>query len=777
MQRAIQTAARHPWWILCLTAVLTIAAFTQLPKLQFEVSTDGMMVDDQQALAQYANSQETFGSESVTVVYLEDADLFAAEKLVAIQSALKAIDSIPEVKRTVSLFSLRYLRTIDEYVYTDPYLKQIPKKQEWAQAVKQAALNNPLVKGNLLSADGRVMAINVYFDANVQKQGLEEQLTAALNSAIEPLKPQLDRVFHFGDPSIKTGIMSQIRADQKLILPLAAFVLLVTLGLILRRPSAVIVPMMTAGLSIIWVVGLMATLGIPFNVLTAVVPALIIIVGSTEDIHLITEYQSALQRGASHRRALLLMAKHKSTAVSLTFATTCVGFLSIAFNRIDLLAEFGLVTATGLLLNFLITITLVPVCVQWCKRYAIGRPGVRSAVFENWASRISDFTFQYSQTIIEVLLGTLVVCAIWATHTEVNNNVMDYFNPASDKPQQAELLHQNLSGIQTLSVIVEGPEDSFLNVPVLQALQNLQGYINNTGKFDKSVSFADFVSVVHSGLDENPSETNTLPSKSEMLAEYMAMMGQPAAASFVSEDYSQARILIRHAIHSSTELNQAAAEILEYAEKYLDPSLEVKVTGASYLSSQASDYIISGQVRSLIIMMLMIFLLVAILFKSLKAGLVAVVANLFPIIVLFGVLGLFNIPLDTGTTMVGAISMGICIDHTIHFLMRYQYLASQELDEEKIIRKVVRLESTPIIATALALAMGFATLAFSSFPPIARFGLLSAMIMLLALISTFVIIPLMMRTYGIKLKWRGNTKVVRAHHPKRVQSLLPGEGR
>ncbi|RUM94439.1 MAG: hypothetical protein DSZ28_03155, partial [Thiothrix sp.] len=190
------------------------------------------------------------------------------------------------------------------------------------------------------------------------------------------------------------------------------------------------------------------------------------------------------------------------------------------------------------------------------------------------------------------------------------------------------------------------------------------------------------------------------------------------------------------------------------------PSLDVTITGASYLNNQASDDIISGQVRSLFIMLLMIFLLVAILFKSLKAGVAAVVASLFPIIVLFGTLGLFNVPLDIGTMMVGAISLGICIDHTIHFLIRYQNLANQGLKEDEIICEVMRLEATPIITTTLALTMGFATLAFSSFPPIAHFGMLSAMVMLLALISTFVIIPLMMRTYRIELKWRASAKVV-----------------
>ena len=714
MQRVIQTVARHPGWILCLTAILTIAAFSQLPKLQFEISIDKIMGGNKQALARYATSQKAFSSESVIVVYLEDTDLFAAEKRLAIQSALNAIDSIPGVKRTVSLLSPRYLRTTDEYADTDPYLKLIPKTRKEPQAVKQAALDNPLVRNNLLTADGKVMAIDIYIDSKDQGQGIEKQFTTALNSAIEPLKLQLDKVSYIDDPSIKAGIMSRIRADQKLILPLSALILLVTLGLILRRPSAVIVPMMTAGLSLIWILGLMAAFGISINALTVLAPALIIIVGSTEDIHLITEYQTARQQGAPHRHALWLMAKYKSTAVFLTFTTTCIGFLSIAVNRIDLLAKFGLITSAGLLIHFLITITLLPVCMQWCKRYALGRPGVRTAVFEKWACRLSDFTSRYSQTIIEALLGTLVICTIWAMHTEINNNVMNSFDPASEEPQQTK---------QALSTIVEGAENRSLKATVLPVLKNVQEPLKSTDKSNKSISFASFTGVVH-----------------------------------------QARILVRYTVHSDSELNQAMTEIHAYAEKNPDASLAVEVTDTNAPNHQSSNHIINGQGRSLFIMILMLFLLVTILFKSLKAGFVAVVASLFPIIVLFGILGFFRIPLDTGTIMVGAISIGICIDHTIHFLIRYQNLARQGLNAEEITREAIRLESTPIMATTLALTLGFATLSFSSFPPIARFGTLSAMVMLLALISTFFLIPLMMQTYRIKLKWNAETKTVSARH-------------
>jgi predicted RND superfamily exporter protein len=245
---------------------------------------------------------------------------------------------------------------------------------------------------------------------------------------------------------------------------------------------------------------------------------------------------------------------------------------------------------------------------------------------------------------------------------------MDYFEPTSSLPEQSHALHQNLSGMQALSIVVSGTEGTFLQVPYLEELVGLQEYLQETGLFDKSFSFADFIGVVHSGIDGQWPGTIYLPVRNEVVKEYMSLLDHQNAKSFVSADYSQARIIIRHDISSSHQLNQAVEGITDYARQWLDPALRIDVTGGSFLNSQAVDYMADGQARSLLLMLLVIFLLVAFLFMNLKAGLVAVIANLFPIVILFGVMGLFGFSLDTGTTMVGAIALGICVDHTMHFM-------------------------------------------------------------------------------------------------------------
>ncbi|MEN8179765.1 MAG: MMPL family transporter, partial [Pseudomonadota bacterium] len=749
----ISFAAVHPWWVLIIIGLVTLAALTQLPKLRIEITAEGMMVKDELELAKYEETIQTFGSENVTVVYLEDPDLFEPDNLTAISQAIREIEQLEQVERTVSLFSVRYLRTVDGFVFTDPYLKNIPDNRKSADQLVKAALLNPLVERNLLSNDGTVMAINIYFDMEDYSRGFDEQVAGAIDHAIAPLDDRLRKVFHLGDPSVRSGISQQLRADQQVILPLALVVLVLTLGFTLKRLNAALIPLLTAGLSVVWILGLMAAFNIPVNVMTSIVPALLIIVGSTEDIHLLSEYRAGVEKGKRGISAIFYMADNMGMAVALTFITTSLGFLSIAMNRIDLLQQFGMLTAAGLLLNFLITITLVPVSLRLVKNDSgtQARPG--GWIFEILAKKLYAFIFRRRRWIGVIVALLMATCSFWSTKIQVNNNVMDYFEPASELPNQAELLHRNLSGMQAISIVVSGAEETFLQVPYLEELRSLQEYIEELDWFDKSFSFADFIGVVHSGLDGSRPGEIYLPDRNEVVREYMSLLDHSAAKAFISPDFSQARIIVRHNISASDQLNRVVAELESYAKQWMVPELKVMVSGGSYLNSQAVDYMADGQVRSLLLMLLVIFLLVSFLFMNLKAGLVAVIANLFPIVVLFGVMGYFGFALDTGTTMVGAIALGICVDHTMHFMVRYQRLARITGSETEALEQVVRQEAVPIIATAVALAMGFATLMFSNFPPVARFGMLSALVMMLALIGTFVLTPLLLRHIRLFTFW------------------------
>ena len=745
MEKLMSLAVRNARLVAILVTIATLVALVKIPDLKLEISAEGMMLEGHATRRFYEQTLETFGTENVTIVYLQDADIFSPDNLLLIRQAVAKIDASPLVQRTSSLFSLRYLRTVDDFVYTDPYLAKIPATSQQAEKIRKAALANPLAKGNLISEDGTALAINVYFSQNRLDAEFDKRASALMDEALSPLGNKLETAFHVGDPYVRTGLTERIKDDQKRIVPLALAILVVTLAIALKQFSAAVIPILTAATSIIWTLGLMAALNIPVNVMTSIIPALLIIIGSTEDIHLLTEYRTSLRRTKKPRRALKLMIRHMGTAVSLTFITTYFGFLSIALNPLGLLQQFGLLASTGLLFNFLATVLMVPVLLHW-----FGKGSKRSTtsygpgIMASSATRTIEVVQKHRKFVILLIVALLIAGLTGASKLRINNNVMDYFDDDAPLTRYADLLHANLSGMQTFSIILSGPENSFLEVRNLKYLHDLQDFLDNTGYFDKSFSFSDFISVVHGGIDDESAEAFYLPDRNEVVGEYAAMLDQSTLKPFVSPDFSQTKIVVRHNISDSRHLNRVIDEIYDHVALNPAHQLSIQITGESYLNSKAADYMADGQARSLLLMLIVIFVIVSTLFTKHKAGLVAVSANLFPIIMLFGIMGHYGLVLDTGTAMVGAIAMGIAVDHTMHFMVRYNRINKHLGEEHQALVEVVRNEATPIIATTIALAMGFATLTISDFPPVARFGLLSSFVMLMALFSTFVILPLLL---------------------------------
>ena len=222
-----------------------------------------------------------------------------------------------------------------------------------------------MIAGDLLAQDGATMAVAIYLADQIDAQASDAEVVAAIEAAIRPLAGEFDRVFQIGPPAVREAITRRILQDQVTLLPLSVVVLVLALTVAMKRPRYAPVPLVTAGLSVLWTLGLMAALSIPLNLVTAIVPALLIIVGSTEDIHLLTAYQAGIREGRERGEAIGFMASSTGLAVLLTFVTTYLGFLSIALNDIRILQQFGLVASTGLLFNFVITVLLVPIYLRF----------------------------------------------------------------------------------------------------------------------------------------------------------------------------------------------------------------------------------------------------------------------------------------------------------------------------------------------------------------------------------------------------------------------------
>ena len=755
MKKLILLASRHPWFVLAFVIGVTLIAAAQLNQLKFSISAQSMMVEEGNDVEFYRKTLDTFGSENATILLVSDPDLFASGKLERIRQTIEEIEALPFVSNTESLYTINDIKTVDDSIELSPYLEEIPSTEEAATKIISSALDNPFIEKNMLSPTGDTMAINIYFDSEVAiaDPEFDQLVTRQIDQIIESLDKDVETVFQIGSSFVRTSISEQISKDQRTVLPVALLVLLITLGLTLKKLSGVVIPLLTAGLSVVWTLGLMAALGIPINVMTSIVPALLIIIGSTEDIHLLAEYLVGISRGLTRREAIDRMANKMALAISLTFITTYLGFLSISLNNLQLLREFGLVASTGLLMNFLITVLLVPVCLGF---FGSKKVSAQADKKEYFVQRVAMSIFRFIQgnrrATLLVSVFILIVSLAGASLLRVNNNSLDYFEDDSPVLQRIEILQDELAGMKTFSVVITaGIEGTFLKVRYLEEIAQLQRYLVDSGIADKTLSFADYLSLLNRVMMEE--EELRLPEDDDLVREYMLFLKHEHVKAYVSEDFSEARILVRHQIGSSHELGKALEKIRSHAAMELDPGLRLDITGQSVLTAKAADYLASAQAKSLALMIVVIAVIVGLLFVNSKAGVFAVIPNLFPIIILFGFMGFSGIPLDTGTAMTAAIAIGICVDDTMHFMVRYHQISRTEKNEKIVLERTVHDEAVPIMSTSIALALGFGALAFSSFPPIGYFGLLSALVMMLALFATFIITPTLLSFTRLITVW------------------------
>lgn len=753
MKRIMTLSAERPLLVLLIMLLLSGLAISRIGELDIRVTPQDFLIEDDLDGSFTQPGIDQFGTDNVTVIYVQDEQLFEFDKLEHLRSVIKQLEKLPFVQKTESLFTVPHIRVVGDTVYSEPYLSQSPTSKQDAQHLIDAALQNPLIRNNLLAESAKALAINVYLKPCCEGQGAASEIVGRIQQTIAPLSGHFDTGFQIGLPYVRNHFSESILADLKRLIPLSTGVLFLTLVVIKRSIRAAFLPMLTAAFSVVWVLGLMAFLGIPLSVMTAIVPVLLVIVGSTEDIHLISEFHTATLSGNSSKRAVRYMARRMGLAVLLTFLTSCFGFLSIAVNPVPLMREFGLITASGLFLNFMCTILLVP---PYLRYIGLGTSKASSSLVrmneESGRFRYSNFLLRNKRSIIILMLAMIAIFGYGTSRLQVNNNLLNYFDDESTVRQHLSTVQKNIAGMEHFSIVLDSRiEGTFLKLRYLEEIEEIQHYIDNSGSFDASFSLIDMLSLFNSSV--NDSGRIELPEDEEVLAGVANLIDSRKIKTYATQDFSRTRIVVRHQLESSRQVLAAVQKLEEFIRERTDPGLTVSISGDSIVSAKTSDVLISGQIYSLGFMLLIIFIVIALLFLSAKAGVLATLSSLVQIVVLFGCMGFLGIVLDTATAMIAAIALGICVDNTMHFMVRYQRKLKLVKNELVAIRQTVSEELPPIATSSITLIAGIGILLFSEFKPVAYFGLLTSMSIAVAFIVNFVFTPILLSSMRLAGLW------------------------
>ena len=760
MRRLFQLGYNHCYITIGVTFLLTALFAPHARNLEIDVSTDALTSPHSPLRKEYEIVRTDFGSDQAIIIYAADAALFQSARLKKLKDLNDRFSMLPYVERVGSLFTLPDIRYVDGFLETAPLLQSIPTDSTQVEEKKRQALENPILRRNLISTDGNATQLILYLDLNKYPDLNAREIFGEIEEILEAYQNDFTELYQVGGPAIENWMTDLLRTDQIYILPIAFIVLVTLLAITLRSFIGAILPVINAVIAISWTLGLMAMLGIPLTLLNYILPVLILVIGATEDVHIFHEFRKQIKESGDGSEAIEKTGQRISIALILTALTTILGFASTILSELPILRFFGLAAIIGMTARFLVSFFFLPACLRLLQNRIAGNlPREKSfaLISDSTARSIATFIMRrivpYPRVVWGLIVITVVPSLFLASKINLNNDLISFLNPESLVVKKVDTVAEQLTGYKTIYLTLYGTSGDYLSPTALRELSEITQYLNSLAECDSAISFADIISRINEQIHEGDPEHNTIPNRAATIEQILLFSHPKDFKAYVSPDYARANIIIRCNINDSARLNSFIEGIKsEIDDNRFGPQIYT-ITGNATLVASAVDSITLTQILSLGSMGVILCIIVSTLFVSFRCGLITVVSNLFSITLISGIMGLFDIPLNVGTCMVAAITLGLAIDDTLHLLVRYSIELKSLKDEHLGIESSLREEINPILATSIALAGGFIVLIFSSFEPVRQFGLLSAGVILLALIADLILTPVLITTVRLITLW------------------------
>jgi predicted RND superfamily exporter protein len=737
MTRWLRPMTERPFWV--LGAVLAFTLFclaglvdprTGAPRLGIDPSATAMLPSGGPERELYEKARRLFGSDESIVVGVGAEDVFTPEVLERVAAMTRAIEAIDGVQNVLSLATALNVRSSAEGdIEVAPFLETIPREAPALERLRREALGNPIYAGTLVSRDARATALLVSLERMTDQELIQRRMDARVVEAARAEAGDLE-LWVSGVPHVKTFLSESLLRELGWMLPLILVLIAGVLWISSRTLRGVVIPLVTVLLALLWTLGALGWLGQQLNLVTIMVPALILVLGFTYALHLTTEYDAEVGRpGApAPREAMRHALEALWVAIVVTAVTTVAGFVSLALNPIVAIREFGLFSALGVILTLVVSLTFVPALLAVLPRPRRAAREVREGWFEALAERLGGFAIEHRRAFIVGACVFLAIAVLGMTRIRVSAEFPG--NLRADNPVRLdyEAINARFGGANQMRILLETDvPEGFLEPANLREMQALQEWLEAQPEVGETVSIADYVKLLHRSLAGTATSDAgaELPDSKRLVSQLLLFGASPETKRFADARYQTANVLAFANVGSSDAISDLVGRV-EARLRELPPHLRASVTGSAVLLNRVVDDVSWGQFTSLTSAFLQIYLVLVLMFMSFRVGALALLPNAVPIFGYFAVLGFTGITLNPSTSLVGSLALGVVVDDTIHFFARFNSEARQLADEKKAAGTALRALIRPVTFTTIGLCAGFLVLTGSEQRTQAEFGILAA---------------------------------------------------
>jgi len=484
-------------------------------------------------------------------------------------------------------------------------------------------------------------------------------------------------------------------------------------------------------------------MGFSYNVLSSMIVPLVVVLAIADDVHIMQHFQEA-RRHSTAEEAFKSTVGHLAAPIFGASGTTALGMLSLATSSVVAVRSFGIGSAVGVMVDFAISIVLMPTVLAWLKPETA--PPSQEVWFKPPMMRVARLSIRHAPAVLVVAALVTIVATAGLLRLRVDTNHINFFSPEHPLGQSAAVIDQKLAGIYTFQILLEGPAESLRDPDALARMDRLEAELRTLPFVRKVTGLADYVKRVHHELGDRtgPPVLPTDPSvvAQELFVFSLADQGRVELERIAATDFSKAQITIKLASMSS-DLVFAQIEQAERIarEAYSGTAIVPTVTGSGRLFSTLDHYLVVSQISSFTTAFVTVFAVIFIVFRSWRFGLLAIVPNLFPVLAIFGVMGWMDISLNVATVMLASVALGVVDDDTIHFISRYRRETAAGATTDEAIEIATANEGRASLTTAIINSCAFAVLGLSEYKPTAWFGGMLALTMVVAFLAEIFILP------------------------------------
>ena len=773
---------KNPRSILILL-ILALLGFGYYSKdFRLDASSETLLIEGDPDLAYLKEVTNRYGSkEFLILTYTPNEGMISDTSINNLLSLKYKIQSLDWVDSVITLLDIPLLDNSDaplqERLESFKTLKD--EEVDKTRGFKEI-LNSPVFRNFVISEDGKTSGIIVNIKPNKEIEDIQNRSNEEIEAYKDLIKKQnhenileirdviksyenTGKIFLGGIPMIADDMMTFIKSDI-IVFGLGVLLFIIaTLWFVFRKLIWIIVPISSCFFSVVIMMGLLGLLGWKVTVISSNFIALMLILTMAMNIHMSTRYLQLKNEfpNKNNLEILSLTTGKMFWPILYTVLTTIFAFLSLIFSGIKPIIDFGWMMTFGLITSFVITFTLLPTLLNFA-------PSKNISVKKEEGSKITSFFSNVSQNNRNfVLITTAIVIissVIGISKLEVENSFINYFNKNTEIYKGMKLIDEELGGTTPLEVILKFPnkekvkseeDDEFDEWEVddtnndekywftkdkIDRIAAIHNYLDSLPEIGKVLSFSSIIDVATQLNNNKPLGTlemgvlySKIPQsiKSEIIDPYISIKD------------NEARISLRIIDSQENLRRNDLIKKINYDLKNefnLDES-EYKLAGVLILFNNLLQSLFKSQILTLGLVMIGIFAMFIILFRNIKLSLIGVVPNFIAAFFILGIIGLLGIPLDMMTITIAAITIGIAVDNSIHYIYRFKEEFKKIKNYEKTMDECHSTVGVAILNTSITIVFGFSILVLSKFIPTIYFGLFTGLAMLLAMISVLTLLP------------------------------------